>query len=169
MKGKLIKNRVTDWDLTAFLHAGQSNRLWSTVTSVLFLLHKVILGLHFIEPSLSSHLQDSEVSILISFWGLPLRHHANLILYKHPVHLRTINNLFWSWSNRLMILWWCILPRQKQSCRELSGHWKISLISYLLWSSAFCIFIRKKEPADCHLNYMKIYLSFETPRHLKVL
>lgn len=109
------------------------------------------LGLHLTEASCWSLLQYFEISILISFGGAPLRYRANLIQWRHPAHLRTIDDLFWTWSNCLVLLWLCILPDWEQSGSELSGHWQISLISYLLWPPVFCILIRKK--IACWLSF----------------
>lgn len=149
------------------------NKVWWLITTlvILFSINLVFLGLHLLEASYSTFFKNNiwKSQYRFFFWEASLRYHVNLIQCQHPAHLRTIYNLFWSWSSCVVFSWICSLLAWEQSGRELSGHWKISIISYLLWPSAFCILIRKKWPADCHLNCIKMYLSFGTCRHLNVM
>lgn len=109
----------------------------------MFLLNLVLLGLHLLEASCSAFLKYLEVSILYFLWEASLKYHVNLIQCQHPAHLRTKHNLFWSQSSCMVFPWICSFLAWELSGRELSGHWKINIISYLLWPSAFCILIKK--------------------------
>lgn len=123
-----------------------------------YIKYLVLLGMEDLFPG-------SSFSLTILFWDI-IRMKAGKMQTSQCCKYNWLNILVWIQCLSFL----CDYASLKQSSRELSGHWQISIISPLLWPPTFCILIRpKKLLADCYLNSTKIYLCFGHTWHFDMV